>query len=193
MFNFYCPGIVFERHFKIFDMKVPKRFLSSGGQCRPYLSRDGAADILRPDVYCGPAGLAVCGNSVQIAAVLLSCDSHSVAEMEKRVKSLKNHNLPLEHSFGLIHAPYAGHTCHATVSRLFRKHLPSTPLLGCLTDFTLHSNGESSSASEDERDPGLSVQEKGTRYQIWHDDTSIVLCLVSLSPVPSAVTSALLE
>ena len=81
------------------------------------------------------SGIAICGQEVRVASVLIRDEMETEQEVESVIKELAQHELPLENSFGLMYAcvgrgihVYDG--AHNVESKVFKKYFPRTPLFG---------------------------------------------------------------
>ncbi|ESP00670.1 hypothetical protein LOTGIDRAFT_77680, partial [Lottia gigantea] len=84
--------------------------------------------------------VAFCGDSVQVASVIIQESVSEPAEVENCMKKLKSHELSEKRSVAFMYACVGRGEMHYSApnveSSIFRKHFPKTPILG------LFGNGE---------------------------------------------------
>ena len=81
------------------------------------------------------SGMAVCGDDVQVASVLINEDIDTEKRVDSIIRELAEKDLPLHNSIGFMYAcvgrgihMYDG--LHNVESKVFRKYFPNTPLFG---------------------------------------------------------------
>ncbi|GFS04814.1 F-box only protein 22 [Elysia marginata] len=128
----YITGIDQEVGYSFFRMlQCP---LVAGGYVNSKVQRDDAGKVSSSNGKSILAGFALCGKNVEVASVLIKSGVDTEEEVDQVVKSLKDHNLNLNHSFGLMYACVGRganvYECRNVESSVFRRHFPRTPLLG---------------------------------------------------------------
>ncbi|RUS71326.1 hypothetical protein EGW08_020911 [Elysia chlorotica] len=210
MVNLYCP-IVQEVGYSFFRMlQCP---LIAGGFVNNKYLRDNEGKVSSPVGHTVLAGFALCGSSVHVASVLIRSGIETEEEVDKVVRSLKDQNLPLEHSFGLMYACVEkginNYESRNVESGMFRKHFPTTPLLGFFGNGEIGCNYPSPALPLSVKDNGVGAKDTNSNGQeqsrnqrktlrssvskimqadelkrppkLLHAYTT-VLCLVSISP-----------
>ncbi|XP_059175760.1 F-box only protein 22-like isoform X3 [Physella acuta] len=179
MINLYCPmsGIDQEISYSLYRMfDWP---LIAGGYVNEKVLKDFSHKVFNSDESsdsCIVSGLALCGDQVQVASVLIRSDVDREEEVDQLVSKLKAHNFPLHHSIGLMYAcvgrGFHVYNKHNVESGIFRKHFPQTPLLGFFGNGEIGCFYSTSSRN---------IQEYERRHppKLLHAYTT-VMCLISL-------------
>jgi len=124
------------------DQEIGYSFLSmfdwpliAGGYVNEKYVRESNGEFNRFSSDVLMSGIAICGQEVKVASVLIRDEMETEQEVESVIKELAEHKLPLANSFGLMYAcvgrgihVYDG--AHNVESKVFKKYFPNTPLFG---------------------------------------------------------------
>ncbi|KAK3792869.1 hypothetical protein RRG08_039803 [Elysia crispata] len=134
MVNLYCPTIGIDQEVGYSFFRMLQCPLIAGGYVDIKLLRDNDGKVSSSVMNSTLVGFALCGSNVQVASALIKSGIDTEEDVNEVVRSLKDHNLPLDHSFGLMYACVGRGTnvydSPNVESSVFRKHFPTTPLLG---------------------------------------------------------------
>ena len=129
--------------------------------------------------------IALSGENVHVRSVVIKEEICAAAEVEKKVKNLKDCKVPEERSFAFMFACIGRGKAHYQAenveSQVFRKHFPKTPLFG------FFGNGEIGFNALQEYRPSLSDQERDSEsvsltqhHPKLHHAYTTILVLVSV-------------
>ncbi|XP_005109159.1 F-box only protein 22 [Aplysia californica] len=135
MINLYCPvsGIDQEIGYSFFRMF--DRPLIAGGYVNEKFVKDASGKFNSSSCDITMSGVAICGEDVQVASVLIRDEVETEPEVDAVIKQLTQYDFPLDSSLGLMYA-CVGRGTHVyngaenVESKIFRKYFPNTPLLG---------------------------------------------------------------